>query len=83
MINTDANAVSYVIVTGTTSGDLLYGADSDTTINETGRENRYWNGCPLNDATRQAGGAVVATSGPVATANTDDFLAIAPPWVGM
>lgn len=39
VMNTDANAISYVIITAHSSGDIMYGADSDSTSTKQGGKN--------------------------------------------
>jgi type IV pilus assembly protein PilA len=79
-VSTDANAVSYLLFTGHTSGDLMYGADSDTTsTRQAGKDAAAGTPVALNAAGRGAGHVLAASA--VASTTADD-LNVAP-WITM
>ncbi len=77
LINTDANAVSYVILASHASGDVMYGADSDSTSTRQAGKDAAGAATTL---TLKVPGAIL-TQSVVATSGTDD-LNVAP-WVNM
>jgi prepilin-type N-terminal cleavage/methylation domain-containing protein len=73
IINTDANAISYVIVSAHNSGDVMYGADSDTTsTKQAGKDNA---GAVTTLTLKVPGGPLAAASAPAATSGADDITA--------
>jgi len=72
-INTDANAISYVIVTAHNSGDVMFGADSDTTSTKQGGKDSA--GALTTLTTKVPGGPLDIAAVPAAVSGTDDVTA--------
>jgi type IV pilus assembly protein PilA len=79
-INTDANAISYTIVTAANSGDIMYGADSDTTSTRQG--GKASDGTLTTLTAKVPGGPLNAASVPAAISGSDDYNGIAD-WVSI
>ncbi len=71
VVNTDSNAVSYVIIASHASGDIMYGADSDTTSTKQGGKDSTG---ALTSLTNKVPGAILKES-TAATSGTDDLTA--------
>ena len=71
VMNTDANAISYVIITAHASGDIMYGADSDSTSTKQGGKDSAG---ALTTLTAKLPGAIL-TESTAATSGTDDLTA--------